>query len=196
MAKTTQVTIAMHCLLRLSLTALCILAAWPVAHAGDNLMREQDISVEAITNALTPQDASARTETLGITHRDVYAAQEAASPAKDPSAQLLITFNSNSSRLTDSARAALGKVARGLQSAKLSPYKFRVEGHADPRGPANANLKLSESRAAAVVEYLTLEGRIAADRLTPVGKGSAEPMNLQNPSAPENRRVTIVTVKD
>lgn len=176
--------------------ALCILAACPAAHAGDNVMREEDISVESITNALTPQDAADRTETLGIVHRDVPAAQELGSPARNPSAQLLITFNSSSSKLTASARAALGKVARGLQSSRLLPYKFRIEGHADPRGAADVNLKLSASRATAVAEYLTLEGGIAADRLTPVGKGSTEPLNMQNPTAPENRRVTIVTVKD
>ncbi|MDW3687705.1 OmpA family protein [Cupriavidus sp. CV2] len=196
MAKITHVTFGVHRLLRMSIAALCIVAAWPAAHAGDNIMREQDISEEAITNALTPQDAADRNETLGIMHRDVYAAQEAGSPTKDPSTHLLITFNSNSSKLTEGARAALGKVARGLQSVKLSPYKFRIEGHADPRGSSNANLKLSESRAAAVVEYLTLEGGVASDRLTPVGKGSTEPLNLHNPAAPENRRVTIVTVKD
>ena len=196
MANVTRFAFGTHRLIHLLIAALSILAAWPSARAGELLMREQDISVESITNALTPQDADDRNETLGIVHRDVPATQELGSAAKSPSAQLLITFNSNSSRLTASARAALGKVARGLQSARLSSYKFRIEGHADPRGPADANLKLSESRAAAVAEYLTLEGGIAADRLTPVGKGATEPLNMQNPTAPENRRVTIVTVKE
>ncbi len=196
MAKITHVTFGVHRLLRMPIMALCILAAWPAARADDKVMNEQDISEEAITNALTPPGEADRNQTLGIMHRDVYAAQEAASPTKDPSAQLLIKFKSNSSKLTEGARAALSKVARALRSERLSPYKFRIEGHADPRGSANANMKLSESRAAKVAEYLTAEGGIAADRLTPLGKGSTEPLNLQNPAAPENRRVTIVTVQD
>lgn len=176
--------------------AICILVSWPSAQAADSVLREQDITEKAIINALTPQDPTDRNETLGIMHRDTYAAQAAASAAKEFSAPLLITFKSNSSTLTQGARSALRKVARGLQSAELSRYKFRIEGHADPRGSANANMKLSETRAASVVEYLTRDGGIAAGRLTSVGKGSTEPMNLQNPAAPENRRVTIVTVKD
>ncbi|WP_432262251.1 OmpA family protein [Cupriavidus sp. TMH.W2] len=196
MAKITHVTIGVQRWLRMPIMALCILAAWPAARADDRIMNEQDINEETITNALTPAGEADRDQTLGIMHRDVYAAPEAARPAKDPSAQLLITFKSNSSKLTEGARAALSKVARALRSERLSPYKFRIEGHADPRGSANANLKLSESRAVKVAEYLTAEGGVAADRLTPLGKGSTEPLNLQNPAAPENRRVTIVTVQD
>ncbi|WP_243751010.1 OmpA family protein [Paraburkholderia sp. BL10I2N1] len=90
----------------------------------------------------------------------------------------------------------LNKVAVALQSEKLSSYKFRVEGHADPRGSADAKMKLSEDRAAAVVEYLTQKDGIASERLSSVGKGSTEPLNPRNPTAPENRRVTIVTVVD
>lgn len=176
--------------------ALCLLVSWPSAQAADSILREQDITEQAIINALTPQDPSDRNETLGIMHRDAYVAQEAARAAKGYSAPLLITFKSNSSTLTQGARAALKKVARGLQSEELLRHKFRIEGHADPRGSANANMKLSETRAASVVEYLIREGGITADRLTSVGKGSTEPMNLQNPAAPENRRVTIVTVKE
>jgi len=44
-----------------------------------------------------------------------------------------------------------------------------------------------------VVNYLVAAQGIAADRLSPVGKGSAELLNTERPDAPENRRVTIVT---
>lgn len=189
------------------LLALCLLCAAPVSRAGSNLIKEEDISEQAITNALVPHTAlpneptanepAARTETLGIQVRDSTAMPDgSAGPTTTAaSANLLITFTSNSVKLTRSARVALDKVARALKSSQLSPYRFRVEGHADPRGSAPANLKLSESRAKAVVEYLTDEGGVPSIRLTPVGKGSAEPLNVQNPTAPENRRVTIVTVQ-
>ena len=35
----------------------------------------------------------------------------------------------------------------------------------------------------------------ASDRLSAVGKGSAELLNAERPEAPENRRVTIVTTR-
>lgn len=41
--------------------------------------------------------------------------------------------------------------------------------------------------------YLVQRHGIAAQRLQPVGKGSAELLNLAVPSAAENRRVSIVT---
>lgn len=188
------------------LLALCLLSVAPVSRAGGNLLKEEDISEQAITNALVPHaalpnepaanESADRTETLGIRVRDSAAMPDtSAGPTTAASANLLITFTSNSAKLTRSARVALDKVARALKSSQLSPYRFRVEGHADPRGSAPANLKLSESRAKAVVEYLTDEGGVPSIRLTPVGKGSAEPLNVQNATAPENRRVTIVTVQ-
>jgi len=206
MANVARIPVGVHCQLRASLAALCLLATLPAAWAGDLILREQDVDERAVTNALVPHDVPEGTETLGIRFRDTPAATDAggaggissmapASSTASASLSLLITFNSNSSKLTRPARAALDKVARGLQSTRLSPYRFRVEGHADPRGSAAVNLKLSESRAEAVVAYLTAEGGIAADRITAVGKGSSEPVNLENPAAPENRRVTILTVR-
>ncbi len=192
---------------RILLVALCLLSAAPASRAGGNLLlKEEDINEQAITNALVPRAAlpneptanepADRTETLGIRFRDSPATTDSsAAPTMAASANLLITFTSNSARLTRSARAALDKVARALKSNQLSPYRFRVEGHADPRGSAPANLKLSENRAEAVVEYLSEVGGVPASRLTPLGKGSAEPLNVENPTAPENRRVTIVTVQ-
>jgi outer membrane protein OmpA-like peptidoglycan-associated protein len=83
-------------------------------------------------------------------------------------------------------------VAHALESAQLSGYKFRIEGHADSRRSAAANMKLSADRAVAVLEYLSRADGVAPERLFAVGKGSSEPLDTQNPTAPENRRVTII----
>lgn len=179
----------------LCFVALGIAANGPAAQAGEVILKEQDINEQSITDALMPQDADESNVTRGIRFRDAVAEQHPASPARSASVHLLITFRTNSSRLTEGARAALDKVAHGLQSNKLSDFKFKIEGHADPRGSAITNQKLSEARASAVVQYLAHQGGIAADRLAPVGKGSTEPLNRHNPAAPENRRVTIVAVK-
>lgn len=50
-----------------------------------------------------------------------------------------------------------------------------ITGHADRLGNANYNQKLSERRANAVKDYLVSKG-VAADRLSAVGKGSANPV--------------------
>ncbi|MEM5386196.1 OmpA family protein [Paraburkholderia phymatum] len=178
--------------------ALSAIACVHVAHAADPVVKEQDIDEQSVTKALAPEDNGDNIVTRGfvLSNKQPGAAVKPAGPAKHPSLQMLITFTTNSSTLTDSAQAALDKVAHALQSEQLAAFRFRVEGHADPRGSADANMKLSEDRAAAVVDYLTHKDGIAPERLSSVGKGSTEPLNRRNPIAPENRRVTIITVTD
>lgn len=188
--------------------ALCCMALLCTAtRAADPVLNEQDINEQSVTRALEPDQANPPNDsgepgdnvvTRGfvLSNKQPSVAPRPAAASRKPAAQMLITFASNSATLTESAQAALDKVASALQSEKLAAYRFRVEGHADPRGSAEANMKLSEDRAAAVVEYLTQKDGIAPERLSSLGKGSAEPLNRRNPTAPENRRVTIVTVTD
>ncbi|HEV3425607.1 MAG TPA: OmpA family protein [Paraburkholderia sp.] len=180
------------------LAALCVVTPGRAAYAAGPVMTEKDINEQEVTKALTPEAPSDNIVTRGfvLSNQQPGVAPKPPGPPKKAAAQILITFASNSSTLTDSAEAALDKVAQALQSERLSAYKFRVEGHADPRGSPDVNMKLSEDRAAAVVTYLTQKDGIAPERLSSVGKGSSEPLNTRNPAAPENRRVTIVTVTD
>lgn len=106
---------------------------------------------------------------------------------------ILITFRTNSADLTEESKHALATVAKALQSDKLAGFSFSVEGHADPRGSAELNQRLSEARAQSVVAQLVSAHGIDNGRLSPVGKGSTELLNPERPDAPENRRVTIVT---
>ncbi|RAR57586.1 outer membrane protein OmpA-like peptidoglycan-associated protein [Paraburkholderia unamae] len=183
------------CALSLLSSILVVVSA---AYAQTDVMKEKDINEQSITHALTPPASTGDVLTRGfvLSNQKPGAAASPARPAKPPSAQMLITFGTNSTTLTDSARAALDKVARALQSDKLAAYKFRVEGHADPRGSPDANMTLSQERAQAVVDYLTQQDGIAPERLSAIGKGSTEPLNARNPAAPENRRVTILTVTE
>jgi len=84
-------------------------------------------------------------------------------------------------------------------SAILKEYptsKFSIEGHTDNSGKADANLKLSEERAAAVKNYL-VENGIAADRLTSSGYGQTKPIDSNKTKAGKanNRRVEVKLVK-
>ena len=118
-----------------------------------------------------------------------------AKPAAPGKASLLIIFATGSAELAPEAMPVLHAVAKALQSDRLAGFVFRIEGHADPRGTVESNIKLSEERAQAVAAYLSSTLGVLADRLQPVGKGSSEPLNPKQPDAPENRRVTIVTTQ-
>ncbi len=73
---------------------------------------------------------------------------------------------------------------------------LRVEGHTDVTGDPAANLKLSRSRAAAVVDYLIAQG-IDLERLDSVGFGSSKPLmeGESEEANAANRRVELVVAK-
>jgi OmpA-OmpF porin, OOP family len=175
-----------------ALVIASVLAALvPVATLAQDALKvinEKDVNEAALVNMLTPPP---RSRSIKVT-RD--AKPDASSPA--PSASLLITFETNSSKLTPQAQKSLEIVARALKSEKLSQFGFAVEGHADPRGNEAANLKLSQQRAESVATFLAEEQKIDRARLKPIGKGQSELMNTAMPAAPENRRVTIKTLEN
>ena len=69
--------------------------------------------------------------------------------------------------------------------------KLSVTGHTDNVGSSPSNLDLSKRRAASVARVLGADFAIAADRLTPDGKGDATPMtpNTSAEGRAMNRRV-------
>jgi OmpA-OmpF porin, OOP family len=175
--------------------------AWSQQSANGNfaVLKEGKVTEDDLIKALTPAPVGAATQTdeeMGGKSRGIRlsspsaVASAAAKPAK---ANLLITFVTNSVELTTRAKQTLDIVARSLGSEKLSAFRFNIEGHADPRGKSDDNLRLSQGRAESVKSYLVSAHKIGADRLNPVGKGDREPLVPDQPTAPENRRVTFVT---
>ncbi|MBX3622852.1 MAG: OmpA family protein [Rhizobacter sp.] len=163
----------------------------PWAQESTTLLKGNKVTESNLLDALTPPPEPVVTRSLKVS-RDNGAGVLAA-PKKKPSASLLITFETNSSELTAAAKQQLDVVAAALKNDRLADYTFNVEGHADPRGSAEANLVLSQQRAESVRSYLVTEHNIAADRLKAEGKGDTDLLNRKVPTAPENRRVTIVT---
>jgi len=157
----------------MALAASCCLPA-----AAQQVLQGQEITESALVEALTPAPAPILTRSLN--------AAPAAAP-KPAKAALLITFG---------AKRELDIVGRALNTSKLADFKFVIEGHADPRGSAERNRRLSEGRAAAVREYLVQNQSVREDRLKAVGKGDLEPLNSNNPAAPENRRVVFVNMSN
>jgi len=162
----------------------CALAPIASFAQAPNVINEKDVNEQALVNMLTPEP---RSRSIKVT-RD-------GKPVPPPSASLLITFETNSAQLTPQARQSLDVVGRALKAEKLAEFRFAVEGHADPRGNPESNLKLSQARAESVAAYLSQQ-QIDRARLKPVGKGSSELMNTAVPAAPENRRVTIKTLTE
>ena len=151
------------------------------------VLRGEEITESVLVEALTPTPPQLLTR--GIRRNAATAA--APKPAK---AALLITFETNATILTAEAKHALDIVGQALNTSKLASFNFIIEGHADPRGSAERNLRLSEGRAEAVKQYLVENQSVTPERLQAVGKGDREPLNAANPAAPENRRVTFVNM--
>lgn len=111
-----------------------------------------------------------------------------------PSLALSIQFEPNSSRVRAESGPLLGSLVAALQSPELKGNRFIIEGHADARGVAERNLRLSQERADEVRLYLVALG-VHPSRLRAVGRGNSLPVNAGDPAAAENRRVRVVTVE-
>ncbi|MDO8419521.1 MAG: OmpA family protein [Rubrivivax sp.] len=190
---------------RFTTTALLgLLLAAGSALAQEKVMREGQVTEKALIEALSPAatspDAAAsagadsmRTRSFRPSVRPAGAAAGTAAAAAQPGkASILVTFVTDSADLTARAKNALDVLAGAMKSDRQASTRFTIEGHADPRGSDEHNLKLSQARAEAVRAYLLSQHGMAADRVNAVGKGSSALMKPSDPAAPENRRVTIV----
>jgi SH3 domain-containing YSC84-like protein 1 len=104
-----------------------------------------------------------------------------------------VHFATGKAGLTPDSDATLSAVA---QTLKDNPdWKVRVEGFTDRVGNADANLKLSQERADAVMNWLVDHG-IDAGRLTAKGYGADRPVanNSTASGRLKNRRVELVRV--
>lgn len=177
------------------LISLCLVAATlPVSAQQAPVMKEGQVTENALVDALTPAEEPIRTRSIRVIRDEEPGGAAAPKPAKRAAASLLITFETNSASLTPRAKKSLDVVGQALASEKLAGFRFGIEGYADPRGGEEINLRLSQARAESVRDYLVANKQIDTARLEPVGKGATDLMNKANPAAPENRRVTIVNL--
>lgn len=176
-----------------------LLALLPILSYGQmgKVLKDKELDESTLVNALTPE-ASTMPEKLACPPEmpKCRSIRIDRIPVKQAAASLLITFEADSAKLTQKAKQLLDTVGRALNSDKLASFKFSIEGHADPRGSEELNLRLSQERAESVVSYLAEEKKVDRNRLQPIGKGPSEQMNIVDPSAPENRRVTIKTITE
>ena len=130
--------------------------------------------------------AEARTESAAanerITALDEYDVQETAS----------VNFRVNSAVLSPEAKRTLDEFAAKTENAKA--YTIEVAGHTDSTGSEAKNLRLSQLRAEAVVQYLAVNHKIPPRRIvTPMGYGKTEAVadNTTAAGRAQNRRVEI-----
>lgn len=102
-----------------------------------------------------------------------------------------IRFDVNKSVIRPESMGTINYVVKMMQDHP--ELKFSVEGHTDSDGDDTSNMKLSESRARAVVEKMTELG-ISSDRLTSKGLGETKPLtgNDTPEGKAQNRRVEFV----
>lgn len=124
----------------------------------------------------------------------VTAGQLSDAIAKQGYATIYINFENNKSDIKKEAKSTLDEVVGLLK--KTPSLKISVDGHTDNVGAADANKKLSQSRAQSVVSALVASG-IDAKRLQSKGFGSEVPVadNRTEEGRAKNRRVELVKVK-
>jgi len=103
-----------------------------------------------------------------------------------------ILFDVNSDNIKPESGSILKEIAATLQENPT--VKIKIIGHTDSDGDANANMVLSQKRAAAVKSALSNFYGIDTNRIETTGKGESEPLN-KNASAADkaqNRRVEFI----
>jgi len=104
-----------------------------------------------------------------------------------------VFFETDSSELTEQARATLDKQAQWLNN--YNRYSFTIEGHADERGTREYNIALGARRAQTVREYLVSRG-VAAARMRTISYGKERPVAVCDDISCWSQNRRAVTVLD
>ncbi|MGB3745092.1 MAG: peptidoglycan-associated lipoprotein Pal [Xanthobacteraceae bacterium] len=104
-----------------------------------------------------------------------------------------VFFDTDSSELSDQARATLDKQAQWL--GNYNRYAFTIEGHADERGTREYNIALGARRAETVREYLVSRG-VSGQRMRTISYGKERPVVVCNDISCWSQNRRAVTVLD
>lgn len=108
-----------------------------------------------------------------------------------PRADLMLTFELNSSQMTPAAEMRARTFAQALMMDELRSKRFLIAGHTDAKGSRVANIDLSRRRAQAVADYLIAQG-VDRNRVEVKGVGADEPLPGRAAASDANRRVEAV----
>lgn len=103
-----------------------------------------------------------------------------------------IQFASGSAEILEDSHALLDALAKAIREGAEADV-VRVVGHTDVTGEADANLQLSQQRAAAVVAYL-IDAGVGDVTLSAIGRGETEPLCAEGDADCDarNRRVELL----
>lgn len=123
--------------------------------------------------------------------QDVAVNEIADQLTKDGFVSLYVTFDTGKATIKPDSAKTLDDAAAALKLT--ADLVIEVGGHTDNVGTADANLKLSQARAQAVMAALVERG-VKADRLTARGYGQTAPIadNRTEDGRAKNRRVELV----
>jgi outer membrane protein OmpA-like peptidoglycan-associated protein len=109
---------------------------------------------------------------------------------------LQVLFDFNKDTLTEADLKELQKVVAFVK--KYPSARIRLDGYTDSIGTDAYNIKLSEKRATAVMNYLVKEAGVESSKITAVGHGKADPVadNETAEGRAKNRRVEISILPD
>ena len=99
-------------------------------------------------------------------------------------------FAFDSARLTAFDSSPLDAVATCFTHGPMAGKKLSLVGHADPRGSAEYNMTLGQSRADAVGRYLTDHG-LAGARVTTTSRGAMDATGRDETGWAHDRRVDV-----
>jgi outer membrane protein OmpA-like peptidoglycan-associated protein len=102
-----------------------------------------------------------------------------------------ILFDTGKSTIRPEAHPLLAEIAKLIRASNLSLF---VVGHTDNTGDYAQNLRLSQARAEAVIQYLVSTHKISPAQLTAFGAGPVSPVasNKTEEGKQLNRRVELV----
>jgi outer membrane protein OmpA-like peptidoglycan-associated protein len=109
---------------------------------------------------------------------------------------LQVLFDFNKDTLTE---ADLKELQKAVAFVKKYPgARIRLDGYTDSIGTDSYNIKLSERRATAVMNYLVKEADVDSSKIMAVGHGKADPVadNETAEGRAKNRRVEISILPD
>lgn len=170
----------------------CSVLAWPSAQV--NAQGFQDSA--SIIQQLMPQNTGPLVRSMNsAAKRGINIQGQLPLTVDLPKVNVTVNFELGSARLTQDGMLALRSVAKALLHPSLEDMTFQIAGHTDGRGDAVMNQALSERRAKAVVDFLTIHFEVPPGQLIPIGYGFSRPMDPTNLLNPLNRRVEIINLQ-
>lgn len=175
----------------------------------DDYKAAQDRRMDSLTNAMNDEIAGLKSETKSLKN-DLRETQDSLEALKHrcrvyvnkPSTEDLNTINTAMAKLRfETAKAIImpgsfANLDRIVDLMKKHPtWHAKIEGHTDNVGDDVFNQKLSDDRAAAVVQYLANKG-ISVSRLSSQGFGETRPVadNKTEYGRAKNRRVELEVI--